>query len=195
MQSTTLVINIPCKNINAFAGLIKEIEKSAVKNVLFVSSTSVYKNLNKSITESEGMESQESPLLKIESLFRKSKSFKTTILRFGGLIGRSRNPANFFNQKKSIQNPDSPVNLIHQEDCLAIINQVIAQSAWDDVFNCCADAHPTKREFYTQASIKSGYTVPAINETSQTSFKIINNAKVKKALNYKFIHADLMDIM
>jgi len=44
-----LIINITSKNIPGFKQLITEIEKSEIEKVLFVSSTSVYDNLNQTI--------------------------------------------------------------------------------------------------------------------------------------------------
>ena len=62
---------------------------------MFVSSTSVYENNNCFISESDGLESAQSPWFKIEALLASRQKFKTTIIRFGGLIGYGRNPANF----------------------------------------------------------------------------------------------------
>ena len=57
LQTDVLIINIPSKNIDGFRYLIKEIEKSEIEKVLFVSSTSVYENRNKTVSESDGEES------------------------------------------------------------------------------------------------------------------------------------------
>ena len=161
---------------------------------MFVSSTSVYENLNQTISELNGVESLQSPLLSIEAIFSNSNKIKTTVVRFGGLIGYSRNPGEFFRNGKNLHNPDSFVNLIHRDDCIGIINQIVEQDVWGEVFNCCADTHPTKRQFYTQASNVIGLSAPNIVDSAITSFKIISNQKVKKVLNYEFIHADLMKI-
>ncbi|MGL1931319.1 MAG: hypothetical protein OCC45_06110 [Desulfotalea sp.] len=194
LQANILIVNIPSKNIDAFSNLIKEIKKSKIENVLFVSSTSVYENNNKIISESDGEESTLSPLLTIENSFRNSGNIKTTIVRFGGLIGYSRNPGKFFTKKKLIQHPDSEVNLIHRDDCIEIISQIVAQEVWGEVFNCCADTHPTKRVFYTQAAKSIGGLSPKFANAGTKSFKIISNQKVKHSLNYKFLHPDLMKI-
>ena len=194
LQANILIINIPSKNIDGFIGLLKEIEKSEVEKLLFVSSTSVYENKNKTISESDGEESTLSPLLKIENLFRNSSKIKPTIVRFGGLIGHSRNPGKFFSKGRIVHNPDSYVNLIHRDDCIEIISQIVEQEVWGDVFNCCADTHPTKREFYTQAAKSIGFPVPSFDDSGYVSFKIISNQKVKHHLNYKFLHGDLMNI-
>jgi len=194
LQANVLIINIPSKDIEGFSNLLKEIEKSAIEKVLFVSSTSVYENKNKTFSESDGEESILSPLLIIENLFRNSGKFKTTIVRFGGLIGYSRNPGRFFSQGKLVHNPDSHVNLIHRDDCIGIISQIVAQEAWDQVFNCCADTHPTKREFYTKAAKSIGVPAPEFVNSDTEPFKIISNQKVKQILNYAFLHPDLMKI-
>jgi len=194
LQANVLIINIPSKNIDGFRNLIKEIEKSEIEKVLFVSSTSVYTNNNKAISESDEEESTLSPLLAIENLFRNSGNIKTTIVRFGGLIGYSRNPGLFFSKERRVHNPDSNVNLIHRDDCIEIISQILEQEVWGEVFNCCADTHPTKREFYTQAAKSAGAPAPEFVESSAKSFKIISNQKVKQILNYEFLHPDLMKI-
>ena len=195
LAADVLIVNIPSKNREAFKSLLKEIEKSKIERVLFVSSTSVYKNNNKTISESDGEESTESPLLSIENEFRNCGQIKTTIVRFGGLIGYNRNPGRFFSKGSLVQNPDSNVNLVHRDDCIKIIGQIVEQEAWGEVFNCCADTHPTKREFYTQAARSIGNPLPEFADSGTKSFKIISNHKVKKVLNYKFLHPDLMKII
>jgi nucleoside-diphosphate-sugar epimerase len=120
-------------------------EKAEVRKVLFVSSISVYENRNKTISESNCEESKLNPLSAIEDMFRESNKFQTTIVRFGGLIGYSRNPGRFFSHGRPILDPDSYVNLIHRDDCINIICQIVEQDIWDEDFNCCADTHPTKR--------------------------------------------------
>ena len=194
LQANILIINIPSKNIEGFIELLKEIENSEIEKVLFVSSTSVYENKNKTISESDDEESTQSPLLTIENLFRNSNKIRTTIIRFGGLIGYSRNPGKFFSKGRIIRNPDSNVNLIHRDDCIEIISKIVEQEVWGEVFNCCAGTHPTKREFYTQAAKSIGFPVPKFEKSSSVSFKIISNKKVKQHLNYKFMYDDLMNI-
>ncbi len=194
LQSNVLIVNIPSKNIDGFSSLIQEIEKSETEKVLFVSSTSVYEDKNMTISESDGEESTLSPLFTIENLFRNSTKFNTTIVRFGGLIGYSRNPGKFFSNGRLVHNPESNVNLIHRDDCIEIISKIVEQEVWGEVFNCCADTHPTKREFYTQAAKSIGISPPAFVNSGPNTFKIISNQKVKQILDYEFLHPDLMNI-
>ncbi len=189
-----MIINIPSKNINGFQTLIAEIEKSEIEKVLFVSSTSAYDNLNQPIDETMGCESENKPLSQIEALFRSSTKFDTTIVRFAGLIGYSRHPGRFFSSGKVIKDPENYVNLIHRDDCIAIINQLIEENIWGEVFNCCANTHPTKREYYSAAAKAIGMDIPQFASPGSSTYKIISNEKIKQNLNYHFLHADLLDM-
>ena len=61
-----------------------------------------------------------------------------------------------------------------------------------EVFNCCADTHPTKREFYTKAAKSIGAPIPEFVSSGAQSSKTISNEKVKRFLDYEFLHPDLM---
>ena len=180
LRSDVLIINIPSKNIYGFKNLVKYIVNSSIKRIIFISSTSVCNN-------------EKSPLKIIEKLF-KNLSIKTTILRFGGLFGKQRNPANFFKNGRSIKNPTAPVNMIHQDDCINIINEIIKQDVFDETFNCCSPSHPTKKEFYTYCAISSGLEIPKFDAEDITFLSsIITSDKLISRLNYKFLHNNLMD--
>ena len=151
LASDILIINITSKNYQSFINLIEKIEQSTVKKVLFISSTSVYRAENAVVSEDTGMESFDSILFQIEQLFRLNSHFETTVLRLSGLIGYTRHPGRFFKHGKIVQQADTPVNLIHRDDCIGIIQSIIKQDAWNQAFNGCATTHPTKREFYSHA--------------------------------------------
>lgn len=193
-NSNTLIINIPNRNILGFTQLINLIEYSPIQHVLFISSTSVYASSNQTIKESDSLEIESKPLRQIEKLFIDNPNFKTTIVRFGGLIGGSRHPGKFFKRGVPAKNPRSFVNLIHLDDCINIIEQLIEKDIWQQSFNCCSDSHPTKRDFYTKAASSCGLNKPIFEEAAKDEFKIISNSKIKKYLNYRFVHHDLMKL-
>ena len=190
LNSEVLIIAIPSKNIAGFKNLISHIENSKIKNILFISSTSVYPNSNSIITEEHLI--HKTPLSEIEMLFKTNTNFKSTILRFGGLIGYDRKPGNFFKNGKIINYPDAFVNLIHRDDCIQIIKEIIAKNIWDKTLNACADTHPKKRDFYAKEFKKEGRNNPTFNELASNEYKIINSDQLKSILNYNFIYSDLM---
>jgi len=195
LDSPILIINITSKNSESFCNLITEIEQSSVEKIIFISSTSVYQNTNNIISEFNAAESAESTLFQIENLFRNNTHFQTTIVRLAGLVGPQRHPGLFFRNGKKVQQANAPVNLIHLDDCIAIISEIIKQNVWGETLNACSDNHPTKREFYSHARQLLGLAPPEFIDSDKENYKIINNMKVKQTLNYSFKHPDVMKIL
>ncbi len=191
LTSEILIISIPSKNIDNFKNLIYQIETSKVKKVLFVSSISVYNNSNQIVTEETPI--KKSHLNSIEQLFTKNAKFESTIIRFGGLFGYDRKPGNFVIENKKVENPEGYVNLIHRDDCIRIIEQIIINDIWGETVNACTDTHPTRRDFYSKETLKLGRKVPIFNENSLNEYKIIGNDKLKSILDFSFKYSDLMN--
>jgi nucleoside-diphosphate-sugar epimerase len=192
LETDILIIAITSKDIDGFKNLISQIQNSAVQKVIFISSTSVYGSLNRVMTEEDAV--LINPLTTIENLFRENTFFETTILRFAGLFGGDRHPANWFKDGRKISQPEGFVNMIHREDCIEIIHQIIVQNCWGTVFNACANHHPTRRVFYTNAKLSRGFKAPEFEENQEVQWKIVSTEKVQQLLNYTFIHDSLLTL-
>lgn len=173
--------------------LIPEIEKSSVTEVIFISSTSVYGNDVNVVTEQTIPQPESESgkqLLEVEQLLLRNPAFKTIIVRFGGLVGEDRNPITYLSGKKNIENPDAPINLIHQEDCISIIEEIIRQTElvelWNETFNAVAPFHLSRREYYSQKAIEKALIIPEFDEHNSTVGKTISSDKLIKFLKYKF---------
>ncbi|MFD2942125.1 SDR family NAD(P)-dependent oxidoreductase [Flavobacterium notoginsengisoli] len=200
-ESEILIIDIPPKLRNEnpdsekkffvekIKNLIPFIEKSTVGKVLFIGSTSVYGDDNNLVTE-ETIPNPETEsgkqMLLVEALLQSNPNFETTILRFGGLIGEDRHPVKFLTGKENLENPDAPVNLIHQKDCIAIIEEIIKQSKWNEVFNAVAPFHPTREEYYTQKAKDLNLVLPKFSSEKSNIKKTISSEKIETILNYQF---------
>lgn len=196
-DSSILIIDVPPKLRSAssenFVSKIKTllpfIENSSIVKVLFVSSTSVYSNDNSIITEDTLLQPDTEngeQLLKAEHLLQSNKNFKTTIIRFGGLIGDDRHPIKYISGRKNIENPNAPINLIHQNDCIGIIESIIKKDSWSEVFNAVAPFHPTRKEYYTQKAIELDLPLPEFDQSKLFVGKIILSEKITSVLEYKF---------
>jgi nucleoside-diphosphate-sugar epimerase len=192
LEADVLICAITSKDQSAFMRLVRAVEASTVRQVLFISSTSVYPDLAGIVREGDGKESESNPLFRIEKLFQASEVFTTTVLRFGGLFGPGRHPGLFFRRGGVVLDPNAPVNLIHLDDCIGIISAIIRTGAWGEVFNACAETHPTKREFYSHATRLAGMDCPGFRVTEKQDYKVINNRKLRTMLGYGFIHPDLI---
>ncbi|KAF2339182.1 SDR family oxidoreductase [Flavobacterium tistrianum] len=200
-ESEILIIDIPPKLrtvdpssekkafVEKIKNLIPFIEKSTIKKVLFVSSTSVYGDDNGFITEetipNPDTESGKQ-LLVAENLLQENQNFQTTTLRFGGLIGEDRHPVKFLAGKENIENPDAPVNLIHKNDCIGVIGAIISQSKWNAVFNAVAPFHPTREEYYTSKAVEMDLALPKFSSQQSNIKKVISSKKIENNLNYQF---------
>jgi len=191
LNSEILIIAITSKNIKDIKNLIVNIEELEVQKVLFISSTSIYPFTNGIVTEETN--TSNSPLAEIEKLFISNASFKSTIIRFGGLFGYDRKPGKFIKPNSLVEDPEGYVNLIHRDDCIKIIEKVILKNIWNEILNACADTHPKRRDFYLKETQKLGVSSIVFNEKSENKYKIIDSQKLKILLNYKFKYADLMN--
>lgn len=197
-NSQILIVNIPPKLrggstenfVSKIATLVPFIEKSTIEKVLFVSSTSVYGENNELVTEETPLNPDSEggrQLAIVEKLLQKNTYFETTILRFGGLIGDDRNPVRFLSGRENIENPDAPINLIHQDDCIGIIEKIIALNSWKETYNAVAPFHPTRKEYYTQKAADLNLALPKFAALNTFVGKTILNNKLIEVLDYSFI--------
>jgi nucleoside-diphosphate-sugar epimerase len=200
--SQVLIIDIPPKLrgtvtenfVAKIKNLIPFIEKSGIKKVVFVSSTSVYSDENKLVTEetiaNPDTESGKQ-LVACEQLLQSNSHFETTVLRFGGLIGEDRNPIRFLAGRNNIENPNEPINLIHQEDCIGIILKIIESNCWGETFNAVAPFHTSREAYYTQKAKEYNLELPIFAASKPSNGKTILSDKLENVLNYQFIKDSL----
>ncbi|MFV8391327.1 SDR family NAD(P)-dependent oxidoreductase [Flavobacterium sp. LB2P6] len=201
-NSEILIIDVPPKLrgsgtenfVSKIRNIIPFIEKSSVENVLFISSTSVYNENDAFVTEekipkpdTEGGKQ----LLETEQLLQSNINFKTTVLRFGGLIGEDRHPIKFLAGRENLDNPDASINLIHQKDCVGIILKIIANNAWNVTFNAVAPSHPTRELYYTQKALDLNLALPKFNHKNPSIGKTILSTKIETVLKYTFTKPNL----
>lgn len=201
----TLIISLPPGRSSAVQNeypekirkIAEEAEISGVKKVVMISSTSVYGDVNKEVNESAPLSPETDSgkaIVKAEEILRSYKSFQTTILRFGGLIGPGRNLAKFFAGKKDIPNGLAPVNLIHLEDCLQLTLHILDLDAFGYVFNACSPDHPTRKEFYTMTAQLSNMQKPEFLD-ELNKWKQVNGNQVTQQLNFKYLVNNWSDFL
>jgi nucleoside-diphosphate-sugar epimerase len=168
--------------------IIQAVLQNNIQKVIYISSTGVYGDHNKSVTENDDPNPDTESgkiLLNAENLFRDESHFKTTIIRFGGLVGPGRHPGRFFAGKKDIPNGLAPVNMIHLDDCVGISSAVIEQNAFGHLFNACSPDHPAKEDFYKDVAMKGRFERPGFRH-ELGDWKIVESINLKPILNYTF---------
>jgi len=203
-QSQVLFLNIPFKrNLEdpifyktQISSVVSQIENSQTEFVIFASSTSVYPQSSEFVKETDIIQAEnqrQKILLEIEGMLMKGKTFKSTIIRFGGLYGYNRKIGKFLSTKKDLSSGDAPVNLIHLDDCIGIVDEIIRKNIQGEIFNACSDAHPTRRELYVRAAQVQGCEPPTFKDEQVRKNKIVSNEKIKEFLSYQFKHPDPMN--
>ncbi len=189
-DTDVLIIAITSKDLESFDVLMDQLSQHNCHHLLFISSTSVYKNNQQTHDESSQQLNQDNPIYSIEQLIQTHPS--ASMIRFAGLVGPGRHPGGFFAQGRTLKNPTAPVNLIHLDDCIGIIKAVIEKRAWNQIFNGCASTHPQKLKFYQQAAQQYGAPEPVSEDTESGSYKTIDSKNVEAILSYDFIYSDVM---
>ncbi len=191
-----LVINVPPKRnaeddsyVNKMRQLYEAVKIMHVEKILFVSSTSVYGDLNGKVTEKsipKPTTNSGKQLLESENLFKKDASLSTTIVRFAGLIGPDRHPVTSLSGRKNLKNGDDVINLIHLNDCIYLLTSIIENNWWNEVFNGVYPYHPTKMEYYTSEAKKRGIPIPEYQKTYPGKSGKLIEGKTFESKNMQF---------
>ncbi|KGJ87894.1 hypothetical protein [Thalassotalea sp. ND16A] len=183
------------------AAIIKQAEQSTsmVESIMLLSSSAVYNGLQGPVNEDSALNLKAEKvaiLHKAEQLISASNIPHKTVLRLAGLVGYDRQPGRFFKNGKAIANPDSVINLIHRDDVVAIIASVLSQQQQntvgsDQVYNCVAPKHPTRRQFYQKAIAALTQPSAVFSEQCELNGKLIESIYFEK-LHYQFHYPDMM---
>ncbi|MEM6378745.1 MAG: SDR family oxidoreductase [Bacteroidota bacterium] len=175
--------------------ILDQVKAHQIPYCIFISSTSVYGAQNGVVTEeTPTIPSTNSgkALVQCEQMFLQTPNCQTSILRMSGLAGGNRKAGRFLAGKKDLPNGQGKVNLVHLEDCIGVIEALIEQQEWQEIFNVCADLHPTRKALYTTQAGKLGLEPPSFLADSTSNGKVVSNEKVKKVLGYQFQWPDPM---
>jgi len=201
LDSELLIINIPPSlrkqtenyHVEQMEGFMKHIRSSRVRKVIYISSTSVYPDLNREVLEEDvtSIEQAESKtLFQAEEIFRTEKSLEVVIVRCAGLAGYDRNLVKHFAGKKDLLFGNAPVNLIHRDDVIGIVYELIEKGMWNRTYNISAPEHPLRKDLYSLLAVRYGYEPPQYVDSDKSAFKIISIKKLQKDLNYTFKFTD-----
>lgn len=177
--------------------LLKLLEQYQVPKLIFISSTSIYHKTNQALAETAPL-NPSSSVYQAEQEIAANQAITSTIVRFSGLISHDRNPTTTLSRKSSqghiFTAGLSPVNLLHRNDCIGIIAQIIVQNCWGEVFNACCDCHPSRQQFYQLNAQQLGIAEPQFSSENSQPGCIIDNAKLTQRLNYHFRHNSITDL-
>ena len=204
LDSEILIINIPPRiskqktdaHVEQIGNLLQAVRQSSIQKIIYISSTSVYPELSREVVEEDVQTPEESAsptMVKAENLLKDFMP-EVTILRSAGLMGYDRIPAKYFAGWKGLTTGSIPVNYIHRDDVIRIIETVIEQDIWGETFNIVSPVHPVRREIYIRNCEEFGFDVPEFVEpTAPQPYKIISPDKWLKQSGYHFLFKNPLD--
>lgn len=197
-KNEVLIIDIPPKRrtfpdsfhpeqVKFLKGLIKQ---GNVKQVIYISATSVYPDVNRIVDEEEPLSKENCPNLALydgEKQLWKDKDYDLTVIRFGGLVGMDRLPGRYFSGKEGVCG-DVPVNYIHQTDAVRMIHYIIEKGLWNEVYNGVSPLHPAKRELY-EKNVKDFRIAPpkSYAENGTCPWKQVSSSKLQSK-GFSFVY-------
>ena len=193
----TVILNIPPPRVDNFITtmqqqaeeLISYINASPVKRLVMVSSTGVYgfKNQNADEEDPHIPETEKGKgLVAMERMLIEHLNATVAVVRMAGLIGPGRHPGRFMAGRDVQGNGEEPVNLIHLEDAIGVVDALLQKPELSGVFNACAQEHPTRKEVYQSAARSLGFEPPVFSDESPRPWKRIISKKIRKATGYDF---------
>jgi len=203
LDADILIISIPPgrRSIDGLANyrkmaktLNEQLPVSKVSKLIFISSTSVYPESNSTLNEFSAIDPEtESGIVLAETEALLSRlNMKVILLRLSGLIGPKRMPGRFFAGRINVPNGLAPVNMIHQDDVISLINCLIDSETAEGVYNGCSPSHPSKQEFYTLAAEAEQLNPPTFI-TEKIRWKIISSERTEVELNFNYKYPSLME--
>ena len=153
--------------------------------VIYTSSTGIYKNFDGLINEKSELDSTSS-VYKMEGFLQKNRPQNLTILRLGGLIGPKRHPVHFLAKKSVNVNPNQVVNLVQQIDVIKLLS-FFSVSKKSGIVNICSHEHPTRKEYYSYAAKEFGLATLSFENDEHQSGKIVDTKKIAELFpNFTF---------
>ncbi|MEO6281783.1 MAG: NAD-dependent dehydratase [Dyadobacter sp.] len=204
-DSDSLIVSLPPRQgknepgfyVKQIQSVVAEIRKSPIKEVIFISSTGIYPELNRIVTEEDvnvPEQSASSEMVTAENLLQSlSPEITVTILRLGGLMGYNRIPGKYVKGQKNMITGAIPVNYIHRDDAVRIIIGILEQGLVNETFNIVSPIHPVRRDIYIDSCSRFGWEAPTFTEPEVSpDFKVISGEKFSSTYSYHFIFPDPM---
>lgn len=177
---------------NNFSKLIPYLIENEIKQVVMMSSVSVYKPSKEVVTEDTkafSCEQTAQQILAAENVLLNESAFKTCIMRLGGLFGNDREPVRYICAKEVLDNPLLPINMVHLDDIIQFSIAVLQQDLdYEAIFNIVSPHYQNRLDYYTQRAEINQLVLPRSGENNWALERSVSGDKITKftELSYKF---------
>lgn len=186
--------NIVARHRRRHERLLRESVGDERPRIVYLSSTGVYPNLDDWVDETtppDPVRLSGAAMLAGERIWQRS-GLPFTILRLAGLVGGDRQAGRWFTGKTGMPGGQSPVNMVHREDCLRALELMVDHAELTGTYNLCADEHPVRAAFYGEQAERYGFVAPTFSEGNDSiqPYKLVGNEKFKREASFRYAHPD-----
>ena len=184
-------------------------QRGLVQRIILLSSTAIYDGLAGTVDEESllNMTTEKVQILNAAEQavlnFSKQEAKQGIVIRLAGLVGPERHPGKFILANKTLSNATVPVNLIHQQDAVGLIEALLQSPFSQTIFNGVSDTHISKQQYYQAAAKAIKVDAPIFAQESHTqenctqeksneTTRVVSGDKAKQVLSYKFVYPDLL---
>lgn len=190
LDTNYLFINFPPSKFDDYISFLEKIFSnkniSKIEKIIFISSTSIYPNIEGIFDEKSTLDILNSSLVyKAEKVF---KNKVDVIFRVSGLVGGNR----YFGKRsagKIVEFPNTPINFVHRNDVIDATKFVLDKNL-NGTYNISSKEHPTKKDIYTYNSKKFGFEMPIFKNDDTFINRIIDGSKIEKE-GFIYIYNDV----
>ena len=178
------------------AQLVNAAQKRGItQRIILLSTTGVYQGLTGIVNEESRLNTTIAKVAMIEAAEQVVLKFKpqANVIRLAGFLGPDRPPREFVLASTTLTDSMAPVNFIHQQDAVGLIESLLTTGANSGIFNGVCDTHVSKRHFYQVATKALPLDAAVLSSNGANDIdKIVSGDKAKQGLNYKFIYPELL---
>lgn len=166
-----------------------------VRHILFVSSTSVFPQQAGEFDENSEpiADNPTAEVLIVLERWLATQPVALDIVRPAGLVGNGRHPVRTL-AGRTLTNGNQPINLVHLDDCISAIIQLLEAPNGKRTFHLVANSHPSRAIYYTQAAEKLGLAAPQfvaenLDENPPLD-RLIHGRKICQMLGFRYRYDD-----
>lgn len=180
------------------AQLIHLAEVGSVQHIVLLNTTAIYNGLHGQVDETCTLDLNAEKVGSLVAAEQAAKKFtkRLTVLRLAGLVGPNRHPGKFLQAKRVFENPNAPVNLVHQIDVVNIIEKLVAvdhANVEQNIYNVVSNTDCNRQQYYQVAAASLNLPVPKFTFDPQliTGKKIIGE-KLRTEMGYCYQQDELL---
>ena len=110
------------------------------------------------------------------------------LLRLGGLMGYDRIAGKYTAGK--VLTSDARTNYVHRDDVVGIIESIMVQDVWDEIFDVVAPLQCSKKEIFAQNAASFGFEKTEFLSDDETG-KVLSPTKLSERLGYTFLKKEV----